>query len=185
MAIPTGQAALPQVLVDIAGFRIGVPTPGSGAAGILFNYSSAKNLRLKIVDSFMPSGLVCSLFGTPGNPPFLASGTNWLNTLVNTGFMPTQHTLIGFTDEAGNRYAYPQGIAQITGLPTPAPTASFTYPNNDGVSEAVYIVGGAVSQVVKNGVTLFTTTNVTVWLEPGESITVTYSSNPSMFKDRK
>jgi len=38
---------------------------------------------------------------------------------------------------------------------------------------------------LRNGVTLFTTTNVTVWLEPGESATVTYSSTPSMFKDRK
>jgi len=39
--------------------------------------------------------------------------------------------------------------------------------------------------VAKNSVNLFTTTNVTVWLEPGESVTVTYSSTPSMFKDRK
>ena len=180
MAIPTGQAALSQLLIDISGFRIGVPASGSGAAGILFNYSSAKNLRLKIVDSFMPSGLVCSLFGAPGSP-YLASGTNWLNTLVNTTYMPTQHTLIGFTDETGNRYAYPQGIAKIT----PTPPSGSPYTNNDGVPEAIYIVGGTVSHVKKDSLNLFATTNVTVWLEPGESVTLTYSSAPSMFKDRK
>ena len=94
--------------------------------------------------------------------------------------MPTQHTLIGFTDETENRYSYPRGIASI-----PTPPSGSPYTNYDGVPEAVYIAGGTVSQVAKNSVNLFTTTNVTVWLEPGESVTVTYSSTPSMFKDRK
>ena len=141
---------------------------------------------MKIADSFMPMkgpspnfyNVVC-VYSAPGGP-YCGSGPNWLNQLVAQGLMPTQHTLIGLTDETGKQYAYTQGIASI-----PTPASGTAYQNVDGVSEAVYIVGGALNQVVKNGVTLFTTTNVTVWLEPGESVTVTYSSAPTMFADRK
>ena len=95
--------------------------------------------------------------------------------------MPKQHTFIGFTDETGKRYAYP--YPPITTLSVGA--SPFTYTNNDGVAEAIYIVGGNVSQVAKNGTTIFTTTNVTVWLEPLDYLTVTYTSAPGMFKDMK
>lgn len=188
ISVPTGQSALSRLLLDISGFRIGIPAPNaSQPGGILINYTStSQNLRMKITDSFMPMkgpspnnyDVVC-VYNAPGGP-YYGSGTNWLNQLVAYGLMPTQHTLIGFTDEAGNRYAYPQGIGTI-----PVGTSPVTYVNNDGVPEVVYIVGGIVSQVAKNAVNLFTTTNVTVWLEPGESVTVTYSTTPSMFKDRK
>lgn len=74
----------------------------------------------------------------------------------------------------------PQGVAAITVGASP-----FTYTNQDSVSEAIYIVAGTVSQVVKNGITIFVATGCTVWLEPNEAVTVTYSSAPSMWKDRK
>ena len=81
-------------------------------------------------------------------------------------------------DSSGVRFV--DGVAPITVGISP-----FTYVNNDSVPEAIYIFGGRVNQVAKNSVNLFTTTNVTVWLEPGESVTISYSSTPSMTKDRK
>ncbi len=183
ISIPTGQQVLAQankpLVLDISGFRIGIPASGTTPGGILIPYSTTQNLQIKVVASFMPSSLISWLANTPGGN-FPGSGVNWLNQLVNTTYMPKQHTLIGFTDESGNRYAYPQGIAPITTPPSGSP-----YTNNDGVPEAIYIVGGTISHVKKNSTNLFTTTNVTVWLEPGESVTITYSSAPSMFRDRK
>ena len=74
----------------------------------------------------------------------------------------------------------PQGVASITVGASP-----FTYTNADSVPEMVYIQGGTVSAVAKDSVTIFATTNVSVWLEPGEAVTVTYSAAPTMKKDRK
>lgn len=74
----------------------------------------------------------------------------------------------------------PRGAAGITVAASP-----FTYIAADYVAEAVYISGGTVSAIAKNSVTLFASTDKTVWLEPGESVTVTYSAAPTMTKDRK
>ena len=74
----------------------------------------------------------------------------------------------------------PQGVATITVGASP-----FTYTNDDFVPELVYIRGGTVSQVAKNANNIFQTTNVGVWLDPGEAVEVTYSVIPAMFKDRK
>lgn len=52
-------------------------------------------------------------------------------------------------------------------------------------AEALYITGGTVSAIVKNAVTVFTSTPATIFLEPNESLTVTYSSAPTMNKDVK
>lgn len=73
----------------------------------------------------------------------------------------------------------PQGAATITVTASP-----FTYTNNDGVAETVHITGGTVSVIAKNSITLFTASPATIWLEPGESVTTTYSVAPTMNKDR-
>jgi pectate lyase-like protein len=74
----------------------------------------------------------------------------------------------------------PQGAAAITVTASP-----MTYTNNDGVPEDVHISGGTVSSVAKNSRTLFAVTNVTVHLDPGEAVVVTYSSAPTMEKNRQ
>lgn len=51
--------------------------------------------------------------------------------------------------------------------------------------EAIYATGGTVSSIVKNGVTIFTSTPATISLEPNESVTITYSSAPTVNKDVK
>jgi hypothetical protein len=63
---------------------------------------------------------------------------------------------------------------------TPAvPGSGTSYLNTTGQMVEVTINGGTVSSVKRNGVGLFTTSNVTVILEPEDSIALTYSSAPS------
>jgi parallel beta-helix repeat protein len=80
-----------------------------------------------------------------------------------------------------NKGFNPLGVSRVTIGPSP-----WTYTNNDFVREAIYIRGGTVSDVTKDGLAgIFAGSNVTVWLEPGESLTLTYSSPPIVSKDRK
>jgi parallel beta-helix repeat protein len=74
----------------------------------------------------------------------------------------------------------PPGIGAITVTASP-----FTYTNKDCTSIAVYIFGGTVSQIAKDSVNLFTSTDKTVWLQPQEAVVVTYSAAPTMKKDLK
>ena len=84
------------------------------------------------------------------------------------------------------RYGYaensftPPGIAAISVGSSP-----FTYTNNDNGPEVIYISGGTVSAMAKNGITIFGAGPAAVSLENGESVTVTYSVIPTMNKDRK
>ncbi len=74
----------------------------------------------------------------------------------------------------------PKGVAAITVGDSP-----FTYVNNDGVSEAIYITGGIVSEISKNNHRIFSSAPATVWLEPGDSLTVVHADRPNILKDRK
>ncbi len=76
--------------------------------------------------------------------------------------------------------ANPTGVAAIVVGASP-----FTYTNNDGIPEAIYINGGTVSNISKNGSTIFNQTNATVYLLQGESVVVTYTVVPFMAKDQK
>jgi len=87
----------------------------------------------------------------------------------------------------GNLGFNPQGVAAISVGASP-----FTYTNNDGVPEAIYITpgsGGTISQIAKNSVNLLNANlagQATVWLEPGEAVIVTYATATAvMNKDRK
>lgn len=73
----------------------------------------------------------------------------------------------------------PQGPASITVTASPMTYTAGSTP------EVVYVQGGTVSGVTKAGTTLASATNVVIPLEPGEAIVVTYSSAPTMVRDRK
>jgi len=92
-----------------------------------------------------------------------------------------------------NRNFNPQGVAAITPGASP-----WTYTNNDNVPEVVHLDGarGAAGTltVVKNSITLYSIGNdekfhLAIPLEPGEAITVTYTSGAgdtlTANKDRK
>lgn len=77
----------------------------------------------------------------------------------------------------------PIGAASITATGSPMTiTAQYT-------EETIFLYGGTVSGITKNGVTIATGTHanvpVAVRLLPGEAIVVTYSSAPTMVRDRK
>ena len=80
----------------------------------------------------------------------------------------------------------PQGVAAISVTASP-----FTYTNNDGVPEAVYINnvgGGTVTDISKNAISISPSAPFTVWLEPGEACITTYTgavASITMKKDRK
>lgn len=78
----------------------------------------------------------------------------------------------------------PQGAAALT-----VTTGAFSYTNNDGQWEVLYIAGGTVTTVVKNSVTIFShggsAANDTVVLAPGEIVTVNNTVVPTIIKDLK
>jgi len=78
----------------------------------------------------------------------------------------------------GNLGYNPRGLAPIVVGDSP-----FTYTNRDGVPEAVYIAGGAVSEISKDGAIIFTSSPATVWLDPDQSVTITHLDPPQMLKD--
>jgi hypothetical protein len=83
----------------------------------------------------------------------------------------------------------PFGIQEVQGPAAAAITVAaspFTYTNNDGFREVVAIYAGTVSVIalVRGGVTtqVAGATNFPIMLEPGDGVTVTYSSAPTMVK---
>jgi len=90
---------------------------------------------------------------------------------------------LGTTSIVEDNIGYnPQGPASITVTASP-----FTYTAGSS-PEVVYILGGTVSLIVKSGTTLATGTSATmpvsVRLEANQAVVVTYSSAPTMNKDR-
>jgi len=97
------------------------------------------------------------------------------------GAIGNANLLAGTSRLCENKGFNPLGVSRVTIGPSP-----WTYTNNDFVREAMYIRGGTVTDITKDGLAgIFAGSNVTVWLEPGESITLTYSSAPTVSKDRK
>ena len=72
----------------------------------------------------------------------------------------------------------PQGDAAITVGASP-----FTYTNNDGVDELVYVTGGTISALTSNGETV-AVGSTALFTPPGNSVVVTYSAAPTMRKFR-
>jgi hypothetical protein len=65
------------------------------------------------------------------------------------------------------------------------PTGSpYTYTNSTNYYQEVYITGGAVSSVTKNGTSLGGSLPMRVTLGPSQSITVTYTEAPTMTVDK-
>jgi len=65
------------------------------------------------------------------------------------------------------------------------PVSPFTYVNDDGVSEAIYITGGAVSDISKNNESIFASSPATILLDPSDTLTITHTDPPRVLKDRR
>lgn len=101
------------------------------------------------------------------------------NDFTGNGVNAVSINTTGVLEFRQNRGYNNQGVASITVGASP-----FTYTAGN-TPEAVYISGGTVSNISKNSATIFAAAPATVWLEPNEAITVTYSAAPAMAKDRK
>ena len=89
-------------------------------------------------------------------------------------------TVTGWVSE---NYGYnPIGASSVTPGSSP-----WTYTAGN-TPETIYLYGGTVSSVAKNSITLATalssTTALPVSLQPGEAMTVTYSSAPTAVRDQ-
>lgn len=79
----------------------------------------------------------------------------------------------------GNSFSHNQGYNPVGAVSSPAvPSSGTSLPNPFSVSMRVFIDGGTVSAVAINGVTTGQTSGVFL-LEPGETITLTYSAVPT------
>lgn len=74
----------------------------------------------------------------------------------------------------------PAGVSSVTPGASP-----WTFTNTNQSQCVLYVSGGTVSAIAKNALTIFTTTGASVFLEPGETCTVTYSVVPTVRKDVK
>ena len=112
-------------------------------------------------------------YGIGINSGTTVSGTIQGNDLTGnaTSALLNNGTLTGWV--TGNRGYNPVGAATVT--PGASPwiyTAGIT-------QEELHVNGGTVSSVVKGGITLATSSPAQVLLNPGESVTITYSSVPT------
>jgi hypothetical protein len=77
-----------------------------------------------------------------------------------------------------------RGNTAVGGLGTPVVGASpWTFTNTSVFGRFLSIKGGTVSSITKGGFTIATTTNQIVWVNPGESVIVTYSVAPTATSD--
>lgn len=142
------------------------------------------------------SGRTCSDFYIAGNKcydpagsPTQKYGLYTVGTVTNLKAVNNDFSdnVTGGIDHAGsgsgvefvqNAGFNPQGGASITVGASP-----YTYTAGN-TPETVYIYGGTVSDVSKDSNTIADATGVQVYLNPNEAIDVTYSSAPTMRKDR-
>ena len=93
------------------------------------------------------------------------------NTFIaNTGYNPVGS--ISNPISGGTTYLVDSGSNSVW-------TSGMTY-TNSGSPKTLDITGGAVSAVTQNGVTLFTATDCSVTLQPGDTFSVTFSIEPTI-----
>ncbi len=71
----------------------------------------------------------------------------------------------------------PQGLATVT------LASGATYTNNDRVAETIYMTGGTITAMTKNGTSIGIPGAVR--LEPGDTFVPTYTGSPTIVKDRQ
>ncbi|CAJ0710722.1 glycosyl hydrolase family 28-related protein [Ralstonia thomasii] len=71
------------------------------------------------------------------------------------------------------------GVTGVQTVPTVG-ASPWTYTNSTARHQTAYINGGTVSIVAVNGSNIFTQTNCTARIPPGQSMTITYSSAPGV-----
>ncbi|WP_052285699.1 phage head-binding domain-containing protein [Kluyvera genomosp. 1] len=107
---------------------------------------------------------------------------NCKGTVINGGDVRSNvnHPIVGDIHQEGISVKDLQGFRGSTVVSTPPiPVSGVEVTNIYGVPVRIFINGGAVSLIAINGVSSGFTTGAMLFLEPGEKITVTYSTTPS------
>jgi len=145
--------------------------------GIALN--SAQNcIVLNNICSFNGSGIKVWKLAEWNAPDVLSIVSNRCSDNVNDAISIDG---AGVNNEIARNLGFnPQGPEPISVGSSP-----FTYVNTDNVPEVVYIDGGAVSQIAKASTTLFTSTGKAVPMNPGETLSVTFSQTPTIVRDRR
>jgi hypothetical protein len=156
-----------------------------------------------------PGGTYCNIIlEAPLISVAPTSSYRWLNNLAQTFVFQSSIQVWGggqlgsglrrfqpIGPEANQSTAFTVAIRGFVGynplgaLAMVAPASGTAYVNNDGVAEIIHIDGGAVTTIVKDGVTLYNFAGAAarcgIPLEPGESLTINYTTAPTCTKDRK
>lgn len=104
------------------------------------------------------------------------AGNATVGGLTNTG----NSTIVG-TVNVGGKLGFTNGVYSAgagTLVPLSVNPSPWAYQNINGVSGFVYLSGGTVSSIAIDGTTVANTVPATVYLAPGHTVTVTYSSQP-------
>lgn len=96
-----------------------------------------------------------------------------------TGTVTFAGTLASGSAFRNNPPYNPRGPVTVTVTASP-----YTYTNAGTSPEVVHIDSGTVSLITKGGSNLRTTTGASVWLEPNEAVTITYTVAPNVKADR-
>jgi len=123
-----------------------------------------------------------------GNNALLIIGQSSVNNegVMSLPIMDIQPTVIIITNAAllqanGGLLSSRGNLSAPTSISVTA--SPFTYTDSDGFNEEVFIVGGTISLVKLNGTTIFTSAgNTSIMIQPNETIQVTYTGAPTMFK---
>lgn len=167
--------------LEISGF--------SGASNCITAAAGTKN-GLEFEEGVFGARVLGGRSGNVVNPLFLTGRQGYgvsfgLGCSVLLDGMDLQYNLTGpvlnvSTDRAHRilncRGYNPVGIFAVTVLASP-----FLYQAGPS-GETVYIRGGTVSGITLEGVTVFTATNCSLAMGPGEQAIITYSSAPTMVK---
>jgi hypothetical protein len=172
---------------------------GASQYGILVSNLTSTSVQLSIHDN--------TIAGVPTTPPapnnaalrFSGAGvlTDCLvhDNSIGSG-IPVYTTTPGLTFGSNVRFSHNIVVGGAPGFgvtPVTLPATGVAYTNTGPYTEVVYLQGGKLGPgvgVQKNGRNIVPAgvvmkTPVAVWLDPGESVTVTYTAAPQAWKDIK
>ena len=134
--------------------------------GVVLDNCTSWNISSNVIDGF---GQGILLLGNTGNSIIIANTYN-VCVVKATDLSSSVSNQIFFDNQAP--------VANLSVGVSP-----WTYTAGSS-PEMVYLFGGAVSNVSKNGVFVATATNASVHLKPHESMVVTYSAKPSASSEK-
>jgi hypothetical protein len=121
-----------------------------------------------------------------GQGPILLQGATFYNSNTTATAIQTPSGVSGnyFDGLAAQAYSFGTTASFVDNLSAPTSisigSSPYTWTNTNSVQTQVFIYGGTISATSLNGGAIGTTGAQSVTLQPGETVSVTYSSTPTM-----